>query len=49
MCALSPADRSTGSAQSVEEVSGMRATGVGARSRCAGWLSLSRAFAGKRQ
>jgi hypothetical protein len=45
------ADGSTGSAELVEELAGrMRATGAGARSLCATWLSLSgAAFAGERR
>lgn len=51
MDALSSADGSTGSAEPVEELAGrMRATGAGARSLCARWLSLSgAAFAGERR
>ncbi len=50
MDALSSADGSTGSAEPVEELAGrVRATGAGARSLCARWLSLSGAvFAGER-
>ena len=46
------ADGSSGSAEPVEELAGrrMRATGAGARSLCARWLSLSgAAFAGERR
>ena len=51
MDALSSADGSTGSAEPVEELAGrMRATGAGARSLCARWLSLSgAAFAPERR
>jgi hypothetical protein len=51
MGALLSADGSTGSAETVEELAGrVRATGAGARSLCAGWLSLSgAAFAGERR
>jgi len=45
------ADGSTGSAEPVEEsMARVRATGAGARSLCARWLSLSgAAFAGDRR
>jgi hypothetical protein len=51
MRVLPSADGSSGSAESVEELAGrMRATGVGARSLCATWLSLSGAvLAGERR
>jgi hypothetical protein len=51
MGALLSADGSTGSADSVEELAvRVRATGAGARSLCAWWLSLSgAAFAGERR
>jgi len=51
MGALRSADGSTGSAEPVEELAGrMWATGAGARSLCARWLSLScAAFAGERR
>jgi hypothetical protein len=51
MRVLPSADRSTGSAEPVEELAGrMRATGAGARSPWAGWRSLSgAAFAGERR
>ena len=51
MDALSSADGSTGSAEAVEELAGrVRATGAGARSLCARWLSLCGAgFAGERR
>ena len=51
MGALPSADGSTGSAEPVEELAGrMRATGAGAQSLCARWLSLSgAAFAGEQQ
>jgi len=51
MDALSSADGSSGSAEPVEELAGrMRATGAGARSLCARWLSLSgAAFGGERR
>jgi hypothetical protein len=45
------ADRSSGSAEPVEELAArVRATGAGARSLCARWLSPSgAAFAGERR
>lgn len=51
MGALRSADGSTRSAEPVEELAGMtRATGTGARSLGASWLSLSgAAFAGERR
>jgi hypothetical protein len=53
MRVLPSADGSSGSAEPepVEELAGrMRATGAGARSLCARWLSLSgAAFAGERR
>jgi hypothetical protein len=51
MRALLSADGSTGSAEPVEELAGrVGATGAGARSFCASWLSLSgAAFAGERR
>jgi hypothetical protein len=51
MGALSSADGSTGSAEPVEELAArVRATGAGARSLCARWLSLSgAAFAGEQR
>jgi len=51
MDALSSADGSTGSAEPVEELAGrVRASGGGARSLCARWLSLCGAgFAGERR
>ena len=51
MRVLPSADESSGSAGPVEELAGrMRATGAGARSLCARWLSLSGAvFAGERR
>jgi hypothetical protein len=51
MRVLPSADGSSGSAGPVEELAGrMRATGAGARSLCARWLSLSgAAFAGERR
>ena len=49
MGVLLSADGSSGSAEPVEELAGSaRATGAGARSLCARWLSLSgAAFAGE--
>ena len=51
MGALLSADGSTGSAEPVEELAArVRATGAGARSLCARWLSLCGAgFAGERR
>ena len=51
MDALSSADGSTGSAETVEGLAGrVLASGDGARSLCATWLSLSgAAFAGERR
>ena len=51
MRGLPSAVGSSGSAEPVEELAGrMRATGAGARSLCARWLSLSgAAFAGERR
>lgn len=51
MRVLPSADGSSGSAEPVEELSArLRATGVGARSLCARWLSLSgAAFAEERR
>ena len=51
MGALLSADGSTGGVEPVEELAArVRATGAGARSLCAGWLSLSgAAFAGERR
>jgi hypothetical protein len=51
MRVLPSADGSSGSAEPVEELAGrMRATGAGARSLGARWLSLSgAAFAGERR
>ena len=51
MRVLPSADGSSGSAEPVEELAArMRSTGGGARSLCAGWLSLSgTAFAGERR
>lgn len=51
MGALLSADGSTGSAEPVEELAArVRATGAGARSLCARWLSVSgAAFAAERR
>ncbi len=50
MGVLLSADGSSGSAEPVEELAGRRVTGAGARSLCAGWLSLSgAAFGGERR
>lgn len=51
MRVLPSSDGSSGSAEPVEELAGrMRATGAGAASLCARWLSLSgSAFGGERR
>jgi hypothetical protein len=51
MGVLPSAEGSSGSAEPLEELTArMRATGAGARSLCARWLSLSgAAFAGERR